>query len=356
MRLELVAEVPQAIALAPRPGTLDLYVASRSGGIWRIGRQRDATSGADTWQLEPELVLDLEGEVSLRGEQGLLGITFSPDGGTLYVSYTDLDGRSVLESVAVPGTRADPATRRVLLSVDQPFTNHNGGNIVFGPDGFLYLGLGDGGGSGDPEGNAQDTSTLLGSVLRIDPTPTGHEPYSIPADNPFATGGGAPEAWLWGVRNPWRFSFDPATGDLWLADVGQNRWEEIDLLPAERGAGRGANLGWDQMEGLEPYEGGRAPAGSVPPLHVYPRVGDRCSVIGGAVYRGSSVPGLWGVYLYGDLCSGEIRGLVAASDGPVDAPLPISAEPGTLASFGQDDEGEVYVLQLAGRVSRLAPG
>lgn len=356
VRLHVVAEVPQAVALAARAGTDDLYVAGRDGRLWRVGRVVEP-SGAETWAPQPELLLDLRAEVSTDGEQGMLGLAFSADGATLYLSYTDVDGDSMLEALPIVGTAPDAGRRRLLLRVDQPFSNHNGGHVVLGPDGMLWFGLGDGGGRGDPDGHGQDPTTLLGSLLRIDPEPQPGAPYGIPADNPYADGvGGAPEVWLWGVRNPWRFAFDRATGDLWLADVGQNRWEEIDLLPADAQWGRGANLGWDRMEGLEPYDGAAEPEGHHRPVLVYGREGGRCSITGGVVYRGADVPALSGVYLYGDLCTGEIRGLQLTPDGPVDARLAPSAEPGSLVSFGEDAQGEVYVLELAGRVSRLAAG
>jgi glucose/arabinose dehydrogenase len=356
LTLEVVAEVPGAIALAHRSGTHDLYVAERSGRVWRVGRTI-TPAFAERWEREPQVVIDIRDEVSTGGERGLLGIAFSTDGRTLYLSYTDLAGDSVLEAVDVPGEGADLDSRRVLLRVDQPHANHNGGHVVLGPDGFLYWGLGDGGGAGDPHGHGQDPSTLLGSVLRIDPFPSGDRPYSAPAGNPFtgpAEGDGAPEVWLWGVRNPWRFSFDRATGDLWLADVGQHRWEEVNLLTsADHQRGRGANLGWAAMEGLEPFEGGTEPADHHPPIFVYPNDAGRCSVTGGVVYRGWLLEALQGVYVYGDYCRGELRGLEVTDGGVAEAGLGVRAEPGQLVSFGEDAAGELFVLELSGRVSRL---
>lgn len=356
LTLELIAEVPGAIAVAPRSGSLDLYVAERAGRVWRVERQVDEKAWTETWKLANRPVLDLRDEVSTDGERGLLGIVFSSDGRALYLSYTDAAGESVLEAVDMGTSGADMSTRRELLRVPQPFANHNGGHVAIGPDGFLYWSLGDGGGGGDPLDTGQDPSDLFGSVLRIDPFPQGDRPYGIPAGNPFAgpDAGGAPEVWLWGARNPWRFSFDRRTGDLWVADVGQNRWEEINLLTtAQHQRGAGANLGWNEMEGFETFDGGTEPADHDPPIFVYGREEGRCSITGGHVYRGSLLTALDGVYVYGDLCTGEIRGLQVTDEGMAEGPLTARAEPGTLVSFGEDAAGELYVLELTGRLSRL---
>jgi glucose/arabinose dehydrogenase len=250
----------------------------------------------------------------------------------------------------------DPNSRRVLVTI--PHTensNHNGGQLQRGPDGYLYIGVGDGGGSGDVPGNAQNTEVMLGKILRIDPsTPAPALPYAIPVDNPFAEGGGLPEIFLWGVRNPWRFSFDRANQDLWVADVGQEAVEEIDWLPAAAGGGRGANLGWNWMEGTSEYRtDGTAPAGLVAPLHTYGHQAGACSITGGYVYRGSEVPGLFGTYLYGDYCTGQMRGLLSRK-GIVLDDQPLGAlDPNTLVSFGEDDQGELYVISSTGTVYRV---
>jgi glucose/arabinose dehydrogenase len=243
-----------------------------------------------------------------------------------------------------------------VLAVDQPFANHNGGDVEFGPDGYLYFGLGDGGSAGDPEGNGQDPSTLLGSMLRIDPQGTldGDEPYAIPGDNPFADGdAGEPEVWLYGLRNPWRFSFDPATDDLWIADVGQNAWEEINRLPAADGGGRGANLGWNELEGTHSFEGVN-PDDGVLPVFEYPHDDGGCSVTGGVVYRGNAIAGLAGAYLFGDLCNPTLRALDVSGDEPREVSFDDS-EVGNLVSFGQDNDGEVYAVSLDGPIYRLDP-
>ena len=245
--LERVATLEQPLAISIRAGDPALYVAEKTGRVMAI---RDG-------RVLPRPVLDLRGDVSLGGEQGLLGLAFSPDGSYLYVNYTDVDGNTRIVGYAMQGDRAVVASRREVLFVDQPYDNHNGGDLVFGPDGDLYIGLGDGGSGGDPQGNGQSLGTLLGKMLRIEPTPTGPQPYRVPEDNPFVGDAGArPEIWAYGLRNPWRYSFDPATGDLWIADVGQSAWEEIDRLPA--GAPGGANLGWSLLEGTHRYAGDRA--------------------------------------------------------------------------------------------------
>ena len=241
-----------------------------------------------------------------------------PTAAVLYLHYSvQPDGDTRVVSYAMSGDTVDTGSRRELLAVEQPYPNHNGGSIEFGPDGHLYVALGDGGSGGDPEGNGQDTGALLGKILRIDPAGATGDAYAVPPDNPFADGAaGAPEVWLYGVRNPWRITFDPETGDLWVADVGQNAYEEIDLLPAADGGGRGANLGWNEMEATHPFEGGSNPDGAVLPVFEYDRSEGACSVTGGVVYRGAAIPGLDGAYLFTDFCDGRIRAVRAAAGRP----------------------------------------
>ncbi len=304
-------------------------------------------------------LLDLSGDVINEGERGLLGMAFSSDGRKLYLDYTrQPDGHTmVVEYELGDGATIDRGSRRELLMVEQPFANHNGGQLVVGPDGFLYVGLGDGGSGGDPQGNGQNPETLLGSILRIDPEGGGGEgpAYGIPPGNPFADGAnGAPETWLYGVRNPWRFTFDSGTGDLWVADVGQNAFEEVDRLPGNGGfdAGRGANLGWNEMEATHPFEGGENPPGAVLPIFEYGRDAG-CSITGGYVYRGDDIPALTGAYLYADFCSPGVRGLQLDGDTVIDArtwDLPVEQ----VQSFGQGDDGELFVLLASGPVLRLS--
>ena len=316
------------------------------------GRIRILQDGA----LLPAPFLDITGRVGSSGsEQGLLGLAFHPrysENGFFYVNYTDLNGNTVIARYQVASqdpNQADPGSESVLLHVDQPFPNHNGGVLRFGPDSYLYAGLGDGGGAGDPFGNAQSLDTLLGKILRFDVD--GGEPYAIPPDNPFASGGGKAEIWAFGLRNPWRFAFDSATGDLYIGDVGQNQWEEIDFLPADSPGG--SNFGWDYFEGTHPYDG-TPPEGFNPmaPVAEYDH-SQGCSVTGGEVYRGSQLPEWQGVYLYADYCSGNVWGLLQKDQGGWDNAL-LYNNVGRISSFGLDEAGEVYVTDISGSVYLLA--
>lgn len=339
--LSEVATLEQPVAMASRAGDDRLYVAERVG---RIQVLRDG-------QPQPDAFLDISDETTTDSERGLLGLAFSPDGDRLYLSSTDLEGDSRLDEWTLEGDTA--TSRRPVMAVEQPYSNHNGGNIVFGPDGYLYYGLGDGGSGGDPEGNGQNTSTLLGALLRIDPEPDGSEPYGIPEDNPFVDDPEArPEIWAYGLRNPWRFSFDAKTGDLWIADVGQNRVEEVNFMPA--GEGAGANYGWNLFEGTRPLaaDAGDPQVGEAP-VYEYPNNGG-CSVTGGVVYRGNAFPELQGDYLFSDFCDGQIRALTQSSGAAQRvSDLGVGAE--AVVGFGEDQAGEVFVLSLSGPVLRLDP-
>ena len=357
-----VGVLDEPIALAPRPGSPDLYVAEKGGRVRLIKGTINEATDQTSYQVQNTPLLDLSDVVINEGERGLLGMTFSSDGRKLYVDYTrQPDGHTVIEEYELGDrTTIDRSSRRELLVVEQPFPNHNGGQLVIGPDGFLYVGLGDGGSGGgrggDPQGHGQNPETRLGSILRLDPeSGSGDGPaYGIPPDNPFAGGEeGAPEVWLYGVRNPWRFTFDSANGDLWVADVGQNEFEEVDRLPASGGfdAGRGANLGWNEMEATHPFEGGENPPGAVLPIFEYGRDAG-CSITGGYVYRGENIPGLAGAYLYADFCSTGVRGLQVDGDTVIDSrtwDLPVEQ----VQSFGQGDDGELYLLLASGPVLRL---
>jgi glucose/arabinose dehydrogenase len=334
-----VAVAQQPLALATRPNDEALYIAQKTGEVVAVR--------ADSIERRP--VLDLSDEVSQGGEQGLLGLTFSPDGSFLYVNITDLTGDTRVIEFAMRGDAPVARSRRDVLVVDQPYSNHNGGHLVFGPDGYLYLGLGDGGSGGDPEDRAQDLGSLLGKMLRIDPRPSGRQPYGIPPDNPFVDQAGArPEIWAYGLRNPWRYSFDRETGQLWIADVGQSAREEIDLQPE---TGGGHNYGWDGYEGTLVYEE-PVPKGAVEPVHEYGR-DDGGTVIGGYVYRGSSLPELRGAYLFGDFFNPLLRALVPAGGGFREVPLDLRVP--DLSAFGEDAGGELYALSLSGPVYRLVP-
>jgi glucose/arabinose dehydrogenase len=348
------AERP-AIRLAPvvTSGLVSpLFVTHAGDGSGRLfvveqpGRVRVVAPGGT---LLPTPFLNLTDRVLAGGERGLLGLAFHPGyeaNGRLFVSYTrQPDGASVVSELAVSGdpNAASPSSERVLLVVPQPFANHNGGMIAFGPGGLLFVALGDGGSAGDPGNRAQNPQELLGKILRID-VDGGGQPYGIPADNPFASGGqGRPEIYALGFRNPWRFSFDRRTGQLYAGDVGQTAFEEIDVVR------RGANYGWRIMEGRSCYPPGTScsRAGLAPPLTVYGHSGGRCSVTGGYVYRGRAVRALAGTYLYGDFCTGEIFGRIDRRNRVLlDTDLRI-------ASFGEDEAGEVYVVDIRGGVHRI---
>ncbi len=342
IRLVQVATLEQPLAMAVRSADPALYVAQKTGKIVAV---RDGI-------VDPVPVLDLTSQVSLGGEQGLLGVAFSPDGRDVYVNYTDTNGDTHVTGYEMQAGRAVTATRRDVLFVDQPYSNHNGGNLVFGPDAYLYIGLGDGGSGGDPQGNGQSLSTLLGKMLRIDPTPFGDRPYRIPADNPFVDLADArPEIWAYGLRNPWRYSFDRLTGDLWIGDVGQSAWEEVDVQPS--GSSGGENYGWNRMEGSHPYGGADPPARAVRPVYEYSH-DQGCVVTGGYVYRGESIPDLYGAYVFADFCAGELEAL-RLKDGRVIDHRVLGPVVSSLSSFGEDAQGELYAMSLSGGLYRLAP-
>jgi glucose/arabinose dehydrogenase len=343
---EAVAVVASPSDLAARPGSSLLFVAQRGGTVRRI----DPVTGS----VSPP-VLDLTADLSTQGERGLLGLAFSPDGARLYVSFNTADGTSAIDEFTMAGDDVVLASRRPVLRVAQPAaTNHKGGDLAFGPDGFLYWALGDGGGSGDPFGNGQRLTTLLGGLVRIDPSGRANGAYSVPPDNPWAGGGGAPEKWAAGMRNPWRFSFDRTTGDLWVADVGQNAWEEVTFLPAP-GRGGGANLGWPHREGAHDFLGG-APPGVVEPLVEYGHGTGRangCSITGGFVYRGAAIPELQGAYLFSDFCVSTLRGARRVGGG-LDTPGFDTVLPSGVVSFGEDNAGELYTLSFgSGAIGRI---
>ncbi len=300
--------------------------------------------------------LDISSLVSTGGERGLFSIAFPPNHrstGLCYVDYTDVDGNSVVASYRVSPhdvSVADPTTRQVVLTLKQPFPNHNGGQLAFGPDGRLYIGFGDGGGAGDPSRNGQNPGSLLAKILRVGVS--GAAGYTIPPDNPFVTAAGyRPEIWDLGLRNPWRFSFDKQTGDLYIADVGQDAWEEIDVEPASSG---GRDYGWNRYEGTHPFPPGSAPtptAGLTMPVVEYGHdLGS--SVTGGFVYRGTRSPALDGVYFYADYGSGRIWALTRTATGwRTDQVADVDFD---IAGFGTDAQGEVYVLDFTkGAVLRV---
>lgn len=339
VRLAEVARLNRPLAMAVAPGGA-VHVAEKGGRVRALREGRG------------DVVLDISAEVSGGSEQGLLGLAFSPDGAFLYVNFTDRGGDTRVREYALAQGTPDRGSARQLLAVDQPYANHNGGHLVFGPDGNLWIGLGDGGSGGDPQGNAQDLGTLLGKMLRISPRPQADRPYGIPAGNPFAGRPGArAEIWSLGLRNPWRYSFDRASGDLWIGDVGQNAWEEVDFRPASSRGGE--NYGWNRLEGTHRFRGD-PPPDHVPPIYEYARRGGTCAVTGGYVYRGSKIPDLAGAYVFGDYCGGWIRAVVQEG-GRVTAERELGLRVEGLASFGEDAGGELYALSLQGTVYRLEP-
>lgn len=345
------AEVDFPIDLAPLPGAGLLVIASKEGRLWLHGGEG----------LRSDPFLDIRDRVRNRGEQGLLGMAFSPDypdSGRLFLHYTALDGDTVLAEYRAEGGLVDPASEAVLWRVGQPAGNHNGGTIAFGPDGYLYMGLGDGGGAGDRFGHGQNDQTPLGALLRFDVSAPGA--LSPAPGNPFP----APEVWAVGLRNPWRFTIDFPSGLIVIADVGQDLFEEVSIAPV---AAAGLNYGWPITEGrhcFRPASGCTADGLTLPVLEVEHGDAGTCSITGGVVYRGAEIPELYGHYLFSDYCGGYLRSFPVEAFAGAAPPYPPLAEPpldwtgqagvpGQVSAFGADAAGEVYVLVSEGRVLRL---
>jgi glucose/arabinose dehydrogenase len=348
LALRKIDEFDQPLFLTQPPGSSDLYVVEKPGRI-RIVR-RGETVGTPA--------LDITDEVSDSGEQGLLSLAFAPDFESSRLAYVYFTGNDqdqhVVELTARDDGTFDPGSRREVLRMEDFASNHNGGLVLFGPDGQLYIGTGDGGsrptGGNDPDRNGQDLGSLLGKLLRIDPRESGDRPYSVPADNPFVDRPGArAEVFAYGLRNPWRYSFDRETGALLIADVGATAQEEVDYVPA--GKLSGANFGWSAFEGTQPANEDQRAPGAVRPILTYERDGG-CSITGGYVVRDPSLPSLSGRYLYGDYCTGEIRSLVPAAGG-ARGDRPLGLEVPGLSSFGEDLAGHIYATSLEGPVLQL---
>ncbi len=325
--------------LAVRTGEPNaVYIAQRAGVIRRLTLK---PGGGVT--LDPTGVLDITESVIDESEQGLLGIAFSPDGTKLYAYWTDASSNNgVYEYPYAAGVANESAQRLVIAFAHPNRTTHNGGNIVFGPDGMLYIGTGDGAEGG---ANAQDLGSPLGKLLRINPAGAGPGEYTIPAGNPFIGNPGArPEIWHLGLRNPWRWSFDRSNGNMWIGDVGQQTYEEVDMV---LGTKKAANFGWPRREGKHPYNGGTRPPGNVDPVYEYTHANGNCSITGGYVYRGAKIAGLQGAYLFADFCVGALKKRTGNTVTNLGVKIPRPA------SFGQDASGELWVLSLDGGVYRL---
>jgi len=353
VKLQEVGQFDKPVYVHQPPSGADglLFVVEQPGRIKVVEMATGAVSP----------FLNIEGRVASGGEQGLLSVAFAPDyadSGRFYVYYTAPGGDITVEEYrrsAGNPLQADGSSARKLLDIEHSrFTNHNGGQLQFGPDGFLYAGTGDGGSSGDPMENAQDRNSLLGKILRIDPF--NGKRYAIPKGNPFRKGKGRDEIYALGLRNPFRFSFDRESGNIAIGDVGQDRREEIDVETPE--SLRGANFGWDAFEGFKRYKSSDAsppPRDHERPIHDYSLTGDTCAVTGGYVVRDPELPSLHGRYVYSDFCAGQIRSLIPDTGGARDD-KPLGLSDSNISSFGEDATGHVYVVSLSGTVSRLAPG
>ncbi len=332
-------------------GSDRLFVAEQGGEV-RIVRD-----GA----LEPDSFLDISGEITSGGERGLLGLAFAPGfpkDPRVFVDYTDANGDSQVSSFRASADdpdRVDPSSEMHLLFQKQPFPNHNGGALQFGPDGDLYISFGDGGSGGDPQGNGQRLTTFLAKILRIDVSgSSAAQPYRVPSDNPFADGAGGakPEIWLTGLRNPWRMSFDRATGDLWIGDVGQDKWEEVDVQRS--GVPGGTNFGWNRMEGThcyQPSSGCEDPSLTLPVTDYGHDQG--CTVIGGYVYRGKAQPALAGGYVFADYCSGRVWAIDPTTNA-YRTPTVVAETTHSFSAFGEDEAGELYAVDIgAGTLLRV---
>ncbi len=333
----------EMLGLQVIPGDEDhALLLTKEGRIRRVSMTDDGEAPAEFLDIR-ERIIKNPGQ-----EEGLLGIAFAPDyasSGKFYLYFSAGDPRrQVISRFVAHGVTADAASEQVLLEIADPFSNHNGGAMTFGGDGFLYMGEGDGGSGGDPNGNGQNTNALLGKILRLD---VSGDAYTSPPDNPFASGGGRAEIYAYGMRNPWRINFDRTTGKLWVADVGQGDWEEIDVVT------KGGDYGWNTMEGSHCYKpnSGCNMDGLILPRTEYDHSGGNCSVTGGYVYRGAAMPELAGYYVYGDFCSGKIWAIDTTSDSS--APIMLTDTDLAISSFAEDKNHELYVISFGGKMAKL---
>lgn len=333
------------LAIGANDGSNRLFIVEQGGRIWVMVNGK----------VEKQPFLDVSGIVSVdSNERGLLGLAFHPQyktNGVFFINYTDVDGNTVVarySTLASNANVADPNSASFVIQIKQPYPNHNGGNIAFGPDGYLYIGMGDGGSQGDPQGNGQNPKALLAKILRLDIDSA--QPYAAPKDNPFASDASfAPEVWAMGLRNPWRFSFDRVTGDLYIGDVGQNQWEEVNFQAAGQG---GLNYGWNIMEATHRYSGEPVKDGLIAPIAEYSHANGGCSITGGYVYRGETLKALNGVYLFADYCSGKIWSTFRDAAGTWQT-NPFIDTDFAISSFGQDDAGDLYVINQGGSILKL---
>jgi glucose/arabinose dehydrogenase len=325
------------------------FIVDRGGKILRFDGEEEAE------------ILDISSEVSTEAEEGLFDLAVSPDGDYAYIHFTGREkpyGDNHIREYRWTGEGVDGEGREVLV-VPHPYPHHNGGQIAFGPDDHLYIAIGDGGtktlkqepDNGDPHNHGQETDELLGNVLRIDPRPSGDREYGIPDDNPFVGRDGRDEIWAYGLRNPWRFSFDRETGDMWLPDVGHRFWEEINFEPA--GSKGGRNYGWSWMEGPIDYKGD-PPSGHTLPLYAYPHRGGPCAIIGGYVYRGSQIDALEGNYVFGDFCTGELQ-MLELDGGKVTSRKSLAVNVPQLVAIAEDRDGELFAVSYGKGIFRISP-
>jgi glucose/arabinose dehydrogenase len=347
IRLERVGEFRSPVYLTAPAGDPRLFIVEQQGRIQVVKNGRKLSTP----------FLDISERVRAGGEQGLLSMAFHPDyrtNGEFFVNFTDRSGDTRVERFKVSSNAdvADESSSKLVIGIDQPYSNHNGGLVMFGPDGMLYIGMGDGGAGGDPHRNGQNRNALLGKMLRLNVSRV--EPYSIPPGNPFRAASGAkPEIWATGMRNPWRFAFDRATNLLYIADVGQNEIEEINVEPA---TAAGLNYGWNIMEGDRCYRGdGCDRSGLTMPKVVFNHSGGACSVTGGFVYRGRRIPSIAGHYFYSDYCAGWLKSFRMQNGSVAERRdwIP-SSNLGHVVSFGEDAAGELYILSESGFVFRIA--
>lgn len=342
----VVGDLEHPVDMVWRDGDAEPFVVLQRGRIIRL--HEDAVT---------DTVLDISADIGTEGEQGLLGLAFHPGNSLAYIFTTAANGALTVSEYDVDAEGVfSTASRRVVLRIEHPNGNHNGGKLAFGPDGYLYIGTGDGGAANDPDRNALDLSQLLGKILRIDPTATADGPYSVPDDNPFVGVDGArPEIWSYGLRNPWRFSFDEASGDLWIGDVGQGAWEEVDVARANQGGGRGTNFGWSAFEGTHRFNDDQSADGVTMPVYEYSHDTGGCAVTGGVVYRGDAIRSLAGWYVFSDFCTGTVWAL-RAHTGADSEFVELATGAGNPGAFAAAPDGTVYVLDHANsQILRLDP-